>query len=70
MVGLCNMGWRGGRQEIDAAKDFSLNSRGNEKPSNCSKEGDIIIIFVVLKDNSGLLYRELIGERQKGIYLA
>lgn len=52
-----------GRQGLDSVKDLVLILEAI-KLLNCSKKGHIVIIFVFLKDHSGLQYREQNGEKQ------
>lgn len=59
-----------GRQGLDSVKDLVLilDAVKKKKKKNCSKKGHIVIIFVFLKDNSGLQYREQNGEKQERMY--
>lgn len=63
-----------GRQGLDSVKDLVLildavkKQNKTKKTLNCSKKGHIVIIFVFLKDNSGLQYREQNGEKQERMY--
>lgn len=61
-----------GRQGLDSVKDLVLIldavKKKKNKTLNCSKKGHIVIIFVFLKDNSGLQYREQNGDKQERMY--